>query len=238
MSTLPKYMTIYTDIKEKINTDFYKINEKIPTGDVLAIEYDCSKLTVKKAIDLLVKEGMVIRRRGSGSFIKGKSTNGGAIALGPTSGLISTVGKEHITSKTYQFSIEKPSDEIAEKLEIKDNGYIYKIIRVRYVNHAPYSVEHTYMPLSVITGLEPKHLEDSIYNYIREELGFKMKRAHVWVRGDKVTVEDCKLLDIDKDAFIMEVEKIAHLEDGRIFEYSLTRHDYQNFVFETVFVQN
>lgn len=230
-------MEIYTDIRDKINKNKYKINEKLPDGESLAYQYTCSKLTVKKALDILVQEGMIVRRRGAGTFVKGVSTNGGAIALGPTAGLVKTAGKQNITSKIILFSIEKPSSEIADKLGI-DDEYIYKIIRVRHLSNKPYSIEHTYMPLSIIKGLEPKHLEDSIYNYIRDDLKLKMHSAHVWIRGDKASKEDCSLLEITEDSFMMEIEKVATLENGSVFEYSITRHLYENFVFETVFVQN
>jgi GntR family transcriptional regulator len=237
MSNLPKYMEIYTDIRDKINKNKYELNEKLPDGDTLADFYHCSKITVKKALDILVKEGMIVRRRGSGSFVKGVSTNGGAIALGPNAGLFNTVGKQNITSKIILFSIEKPCLEVADKLGIEDE-YIYKIIRARLINQKPYSLEHTYMPLSIINGLEPKHLEDSIYNYIRDELKLKMHSAHVWIRGDKANNEDTSLLGVPDNSFMMEIEKLVQLDDGRVFEYSLTRHLHENFVFETVFVQN
>lgn len=238
MTTIPKYIKVYTDMKEKINTGFYQIDEKIPDGNTLALEYGCSKVTIAKALDTLINEGMIIRRRGSGSFVKNIATAGEIIALGPTTGLVNTVGKNFITSKIVHFSIEKPTDEISKILQIKDNGYIYKIIRLRNVNNKPYSLEHTYMPISIITGLEPKHLEDSIYNYIRDELGLKMKQAHVWLRGEKATFEDCQFLEITEQSFIMEIKKIAHLEDGRVFEYSITRHRYEYFVFKTILIQN
>lgn len=153
------------------------------------------------------------------------STNsmGGAIALGPLEGLSNIVGKENISSKIILFSIEKPSLEIAKRLEIEDE-YIYRIIRTRHINNKPYSLEHTYMPLSIITGLEPKHLEGSIYNYIREELKLKMHSTHVWIRGDKANNEDCSLLKIPDNSFMMEIEKLAQLEDGRVFEYSIILH--------------
>lgn len=48
LSQLPKYMEIYTDIRDKINNNEYEINEKLPDGDTLADYYKCSKLTVKK----------------------------------------------------------------------------------------------------------------------------------------------------------------------------------------------
>ncbi|EAE0559469.1 GntR family transcriptional regulator [Listeria monocytogenes] len=237
MSGMAKYMEIYIDIRDKINQNKYEINEKLPDGDSLARVYDCSKLTVKKALDMLVQEGMVIRRRGAGTFVKSHSTNGGEFALGPMSGLVNTFGKDNIKSKVILFSIEKPSKEVAEKLEMQDD-YIYRIIRMREVGHKAYSIEHTYMPLAIIPGLEPRHLEDSIYNYIRDDLKLKMQSAHVWVRGDKSNQEDSKLLDLEEPTFMMEIEKLAHLEGGRVFEYSITRHTYESFVFETVFVQN
>ncbi|NHX34119.1 GntR family transcriptional regulator, partial [Escherichia coli] len=51
MSGMAKYMEIYIDIRDKINQNKYEINEKLPDGDSLARVYDCSKLTVKKALD-------------------------------------------------------------------------------------------------------------------------------------------------------------------------------------------
>lgn len=52
----PKYKVVYEDIKNKINNYIYKTNEKIPDGDSLAECYNCSKLTIAKALDLLVQE--------------------------------------------------------------------------------------------------------------------------------------------------------------------------------------
>lgn len=237
MTEMAKYMQIYMDIREKINQNHYEINEKLPDGNSLAAHYQCSKLTVKKALDMLVQEGMIIRRRGSGTFVKSHAPNANEFILSPLAGLADTVGSDHIHSTVAVFSIEKPSAEIAQKLEIED-AYIYRIVRVREVDHRPYSIEHTFMPLSIIPGLEPKHLEGSVYNYIRETLHLRIKSNHVWIRGDRSNAEDSKLLNLKEPTFMMEIEKVGHLEDGRVFEYSITRHTYETFVFETVFVQN
>lgn len=238
MENTPIYIIIYEDIKSKINSGFYQLNDKLPTGDELAQHYGCSKLTVKKAIDKLVQEGMVIRRRGSGSFVKGKSTSGNKMAFGIALGSLDKVERSFISSQTITFSIEKPSQLVADKLAITADDYIYRIVRLRRVKGVPYSLEHTFMPLAIVTGLEERHLKDSIYTYIRENLKLKMQSAHVWVRGDRPTEEDQTLLGIAGDDFMMEIEKIATLADGRVFEYSLTRQPYEDFVFETVFVQN
>lgn len=237
MENESKHMKIYKDIKNKINKGAYKKNEKLPDGNSLAQNYFCSRMTVKKALDLLAQEGMITKRRGAGTFVKGKSLNGEEIVLGPTAGLVKTIGDENISSKIISFTIEKPDENIMKKLGIEDE-YIYIIIRARFINDKPYSIEHTYMPLSIIKALEPKHLESSIYNYIRDDLNLKMGSAHVWIKGSRANKDDCELLGVDDDEFMMEIEKISTLEDNRTFEYSITRHIHEDFVFETIFVQN
>ncbi|MDR2992647.1 MAG: GntR family transcriptional regulator, partial [Bacillus cereus] len=56
-STQVKYLGIYQKIKQQILDGEYKINEKIPSSPVLAEEFDVSALTIKKALDLLVRDG-------------------------------------------------------------------------------------------------------------------------------------------------------------------------------------
>ena len=70
MRTNTKYIDIYTQIKYDIESGKYPINEKLPQGRILADQFDVSELTITKAINLLVQEGYIVRRRGSGSFVK------------------------------------------------------------------------------------------------------------------------------------------------------------------------
>ncbi len=94
------------------------------------------------------------------------------------------------------------------------------------------------MPLSIIPGLEPKHLQKSVYSYITEDLGLEIKASHIWIKGVKATEFDAKILGIARDEFMIEVEKVVSLTSGTPFEYSITRHLYEDFIFEAVFVEN
>lgn len=232
-----KYMEIYTNIRERIKKGEYKIGAILPSGDELAITYHCSKLTIKKGLDLLVQEGILIRRRGSGTFVL-RIPNDSAFILGPNASLLNTIGEERIHSSIHNFTIELPTPLIAEKLKIEENQYIYNIIRERFIDTVPYSIEQTFMPLSVIPGLEEKHLEKSIYNYITKELNLKPQLVHVNIKGEKPTQQDIDFLAINSTDFVIILEKVASLQDGTVFEYSITRHRYENFNFEAVFVQN
>ena len=234
---LPKYKVIYEDMKDKLKNHVYKPNEKIPDGGSLAIDYTCSKLTVAKALDLLVQEGMLIRRQGSGTYVKENFPSRTTVELEQFSGYSKKFGKKHLKSTVIEFSIITPTTEVAKKLNITDE-FVYKILRLRSVDNIPQILEETYMPIYVIPGLKEKHLEESVYDYINNELGFKIQSSHISIRGDKANSNDKKYLNLTDNDFIMEIEKIAFLENGKIFEYSKTHHRYESFEFNTVLVNN
>lgn len=68
--TMAKYKDIANNIRNKIMSHEYSYGQKLPYEYVLCMSYHCNKETMKKALDILVKEGLIIRRRGAGTFVK------------------------------------------------------------------------------------------------------------------------------------------------------------------------
>lgn len=235
MKKAAKYMEIYTDIKQKIIDGSYQIGDKLPSGGELAEKYQTSKITVKKGLDLLVAEGVLRRHSGFGTEVINLPLDHSKI-FGPNESLYSTIGAEHVDSKIHTFSIELPSKKVAKMLKIDAKEYVYNIVRSRIVDNQPYSIEQTFMPLSIIPGLEPKHLEKSVYSYITDELNLDIKSSHVWLKGDLAKEEDAKILNIASGDFMIEVDKVVSLASGVPFEYSKSRHIYKDFIFEAIFV--
>lgn len=67
---MQKYVVISNDIRNKIVNGEFVANQQIPFEKDMCIHYNASKMTVKKAVDILVAEGLIIKRRGSGTFVK------------------------------------------------------------------------------------------------------------------------------------------------------------------------
>ncbi len=234
---MAKYLEIYSEIKARIIDDVYKVGEKLPSGEEIGEEFGVSRLTVKKGMDMLVSEGVLHSRSGYGTEVLRKPINNSRI-FGPNDGLLQVIGSEHVASDVHEFSIELPSKKVAEKLNITSKDYIYKIVRSRKVDDNPYSLEQTFMPLAVIPGLESKHLKSSVYQYIRQELKLQIKSSHLKLRGDIATQQDHEILGVDLGHFMIEIEKVVSLASGVPFEYSITRHLYEDFSFESVIVDN
>ena len=191
-------------------------------------------MTVKKALDLLVSEGLIVKRRGSGTFIKDITEKEihGIIDKKQFAGLTYNNIEHKVTSKVLEFAVINADEKISSMLKIEVGDFVYLINRVRYVDKEPLVMEKTYMPLSVIPGVKMKDVEGSIYNYIREELGFKIQSAHSTIRADKSS----EYLKLKSDEPIIEVERVAYLDNGKAFEYSFARHRYDKYEFKTITV--
>lgn len=234
MRTNTKYTDIYTKIKKDIESGYYRINDKLPQGRLLAEKYNVSELTITKAMNLLVREGYVVRRRGSGSFVK-DIQNQTVAKFTPLTGSAS-IHKGKVESTVIGFSTDVPDSKIAERLGIGQDSLVYKITRLRTIEGIPSIMEYTWMPVSVIPDLTISELKSSIYQYISEDLHLTVKSAHVNISGIRPSAlekEYLKLTDID---FLMRVEQVAYLDDGRIFEFSIANHIPSEFNFQTVLI--
>ena len=177
-------------------------------------------------MDLLVSEGLIIKRRGSGTFVKDMRDDE-AIEIAMKKqfmGFKATHGNKKVTSDVIKFKVIPASAEIAEKLKIERNDFVYYIERVRYLNDEPYVVEYTYMPILIIKGLKEDVLKDSIYEYIENTLNLSIQSEHRVIKADLPTDLEKKYLKMKKLVPILEVEQIAFLSNGQIFEYSKSRH--------------
>lgn len=237
---MPKYKKIYEAIKTNINNDFYKKTEnQIPDELTLCNEFNCSRMTIKKALDLLVQEGLIYRKRGHGSFVLEKTLTHRRINLSDEklNGLTkSTKGKA--TSIVLEFNLIFSDSTISSILNIEENTPIYEISRLRLLDNEPYVLEKTYMSSNLITGLNKDILKNSIYDYIENTLNLKISSAKKIIRADTSNDYDITHLKLKKYDPVLEIEQIAYLNNGIPFEYSICRHRYDVFEFTSFSVRN
>ena len=223
-----KYEAISREIRRSIEDGSLKPGDKWPTVVELCTLYSVSKITVKRAIELLVEQGFITSRRGSGIFVKeGAAITQQAFLSGRNDrakGFTFEHQGQHISSVVYDFSIIVPERTIATQLGIHADDFTYYIERVRQIDEKPIVIEYTYMPLDLIPGLKKKHLYGSIYQFIRDECGLKISSFHRTIRACGASEEEAKRLDTHVNEPLLELEQIGFLDSGRAFEYSVSRN--------------
>ena len=236
--TMNKYEYISTEIRNRIKQDVYPLDQPIPDEYSLAKEFDCSRVTMKRALDILVKEGLLYRKRGHGTFIIKPPFEDDKVNIisEENMGLSTLAHDQEVRSQVITFEIQFPSELVANQLRIDMDTPVYHIIRLRIVNNEPYVIEETYMPANLIPGINDAVLHSSIYKHIKETLELKVGGAHRKIRACKSNKLDQEYLGCKADDPILEVEQVAFLITGIPFEYSFSRHHYDKFVFTTVTV--
>nr|NKC41497.1 GntR family transcriptional regulator [Lactobacillus mulieris] len=212
-----------------ITSGKYNNSKTLPTQVELAKEFQVSRITIQRAINLLMLEGCIESNKRGGTHIKNSNSNilldsDVAEHTGLTNKL-SGLGK--VTSSIISFSTRQAEDFECKKLDLPVNSEIYDIIRLRYFNNMPILLEYTVMPVNLIPGITEDILNQSIYSYIRNTLHYEIGEAFRRIHADKADCYDQKYLNCKQNDPILEIDQIAFLDKENIpFEYSQTRHRY------------
>jgi GntR family transcriptional regulator len=231
-----KYEAISAEMRNRIKEKKYSIDQPIPDEISLAKEFGCSRMTMKRALDILVMEGLLYRKRGHGTFIVRSAIQNSRInvASNEAMGLTNLLKNKNITSKVINFEVQFPTEEVAAHLAIDTKSPVYYLIRVRLVDGEPYVMEKTYMPTKLIPGINDEILNGSIYEHITENLGLTIAGSHRKIRAAKPEALDQEYLECKEDDPILEIEHVGFLNNGVPFEYSFSRHRYDKFEVTTV----
>lgn len=223
----PKYEEIANILRERIDSGVYAEDTLLPNQTELVTEFDASRMTIKKAIDLLMMEGRVYARRGAGTKVLNRSFwNKDTSPVGEYDGLSKQMAAKHktLTSKVICFEVMFPSAEVQQRLMIQAQQPVYKLIRLRILEGIPYLIEHTYMPCDLVPGLTTEILLHSIYDYVKGELGLQFGGAYRSIQADRSDTYDQEYLSCALEDPVLEVEQVVYLKDGRPLEYSKSRN--------------
>ncbi|WP_438762763.1 GntR family transcriptional regulator [Enterococcus sp. AZ194] len=233
---MKKYVHIFNDIKNKMIDGTYVANQKLPSEKQLSERYQVSKMTIKQALDILVTDGLIIKKRGLGTFVKDLSQEElvRMSLMAQFRGKTAEYPREKVTSKVLQFLVSHPCEAIQQKLNISEEDFVYHLCRVRYINDEPFVIEETYMPISLIRDLKRRHVEQSIYEYIETELSFKIQSVHRKITVRRSNQKDARELAMLTGDPVGVVEQIGYLSNGAAFEYSISTHRYDRFQSEMI----
>lgn len=219
-----RYREIYSDIKRDILTNHYRAGTLLPTQEILTEKYAVSRLTLKKALNLLADEGLISSKQGSGTYVRPRMDNqtGELLPLDIPIGVTYSHRDQKISSQVLYFNARLPNAKEQQNLQIEASQPVYEIKRVRLVNDQKYSYEHTIMPVT-IAPLDETILQGSVYDYLGTYAKIQLTDARRVVYAEGADQETASALDLAMGAPTFAIEQIAYDQKGRAFEYSVSR---------------
>ncbi len=233
---MAKYKDIADTIREKILIGEYKYGQKLPYERILCVSYNCNKETMKRALSILVDEGLIVRRRGSGTFVKDYDAQEAHKDFETVhqNSFSKRHGIENVQTEVISFNVVHASKEVSDRLQVNEGDFVYHLIRIRSLHNVPKTVEITYMPLSIFPNLTASDVSGSLYSYIDEKMGLKVQSGHKLITSLLSTPLEQEYLNVAKGYPVIQIEQVAYLDSGVIFEYSISRQVCEGFELSTV----
>lgn len=169
---LPRYVQLQDIIIKKIEDKEYLPGEAIPSERKLAEIYNVNRMTAKRAIERLVEEGYLVRKAGSGTFVKKLDNKKIDLDYGSdeeNTGLTAMLGGigVAISNKVIGCGEINDSEYLSYKLGMKVGEPIWAVFRQRFGDDVPFSVEYSYVPKRFFPDIENFDFSKvSLYDYM------------------------------------------------------------------------
>ena len=240
-SVTPAFSPLYRQIKSLImqglQSGDWRPGESIPSEMDLAARYHVSQGTVRKAIDELAAENLLIRRQGKGTFVATHAEHHVQyrfLKLMPDSGDSQSEGpaqREIIDCKKLRASAE-----IARALALRTGDSVLQVRRVLSFAEKPTILEDLWLPANPFKGLTAERLSQyngPMYALFETEFGVRMVRAEEKIRAVMPDDSQCQLLKISATTPLLSVERIAYTYNDAPMElrrglYLTDTHHYHN----------
>jgi len=228
---MSKYNKIYLDLLTKIENEQLAAGEYIPSEGHLMKEYQASRDTIRKALNLLANNGYIQKNKGKRSLIIDSNR-----FKFPVSGVRSfkelrpSLGN-NVETEVITFMMIDGDESSKKKLKLKENDKVYYIERVRKVDGERIILDIDIINARLIPNLTKEIAEDSIYEYIEKVLNLNISFAEKEITVVESHGLDHRCLDLKNYDMVACVKSYSYLDNAEIFQYTESRHRPDKFRF-------
>jgi GntR family transcriptional regulator len=238
-ASAPAFSPLYQQIKALITRSLqageWKPGESIPSETELALRFKVSQGTVRKAIDELSAENLLVRRQGKGTFVATHAeervqyrflrlTGDEGQAVGP-------MQRRFLDCRR----LRAPAD-VARLLDLKSGDAAVQIRRLLLANDRPVVLDDIWLPGTLFKGLTAERLSGyrgPMYGLFESEFGVRMIRADEKIRAVAADDTTAELLQVQPSAPLLSVERLSFTYGERPVElrrglYETSTHFYRN----------
>ncbi|MBS3977347.1 MAG: GntR family transcriptional regulator [Syntrophomonadaceae bacterium] len=219
----PLYMEIANEFKRRISEGLYLAGQQLPSEPELANELGVSRGTLREALSILEKEGILSRRHGVGSFLKKepKKVIAGMEKLDSLFSTIQNAGKkaEDKIVKIYQ---ERLDPIIAAALELDPSSHAYVVESLRLADGEPVVYCYDVIPLWLLTNeslLKGRSRCHSLTEFIRMFTPYKPKQFISRVNAVLPPKAVAKLLGVDALTPMIFIEGVLYDENDKAINF-------------------
>lgn len=231
-SIIPLYAQIVEQLRRDIENGAFSQTGRLPTEGDLSEQYSVSRITIRRAVDELVAQGLVEKKQGKGTFICTPKITRRLDSEPISFTEMCTANGLTARAKILEAGICVPeSPDIREMLNLGKGETAVRIRRLRYAGNQPLVLEDNFYPLeySYLLAINLEH--ESTYTFLREQKGIELRATTMRLRIVRADAKLAKLLQVSRNAPQLEMRGRVVRQDGQTVHSSYQVGYGENFEF-------
>lgn len=232
---VPKYHYLRETLREEIQN--WQANEQIPSESELCTAYQVSRTTVRKALDHLIFDGLLYRVQGKGTFVSPSKVMGRFVST--TSGFWDDARSQGLNMKTHilEQTVIPADSSLAHALHLERGSLVFKLVRLRFIDHLPLMVTPAYVPYHLCQGIVTENFENqSFYRVLQEKYGIVIDHGTQLIEARPCGPDDADLLEIEPGTPLLVTIGTMCNQDDVPVEYSVAKSRWDRLRCEVKFI--
>lgn len=211
-----------------------EFSDKLPSERQLCENFNVSRTTVRQALNELKLNGYINKIQGKGNFVS-IPNNDKQNLLEYYSFTKQTLARNMTpTVKILEFHKERANEILKEKMKLKDEEKVIKIIRLRLADNKPMIYETTFVPFSIFSKLKKKQLENMpLYDIFEKDYNMKVCKVVEQFSAVNIFQKEAEYLGIPDNSACLKIRRYSYNATNKMIEltYSYARPD--QFIYKT-----
>ncbi|WP_286783005.1 GntR family transcriptional regulator [Streptococcus sp. UBA4344] len=214
---VPAYIRIHDAIKKEIDGGVWEIGQRLPSERDLADDYEVSRMTLRQAITLLVEEGILERRVGSGTYVASHRVQEKMRGTTSFTEIVRSQGKTP-SSQLISYQRKPANDTEIQQLQLKASDYVVRMERVRYADNVPLVFEVASIPEKLIREFKREDITEHFFQTLTDN-GYEIGKSQQTIYAKNASERVANYLKVPKNHAVLALTQVSYFSDGRPFEY-------------------
>jgi GntR family transcriptional regulator len=228
----PLYRQVKDALVQRIAGGVWQAGQALPNEFEIAAELGVSQGTVRKALDEMTAENLLVRRQGRGTFV---ARHDDERVLRRFFRIVADSGERRLPkSRVLDVRLVRAAPEACQRLALDPGDKVVQIERLRFIDGIPCIAEGMVLPYKRFAGLEKRELPGNLYAFYASEFGVTVARAAERLKAVAATERVARHLAVPGGTPLLSVDRLARAVDGAAVEWrvSLCRTDAHHYLSE------
>jgi len=215
---MPLYHQSYLVLRQRLLEGFYPLNKPLPSEEEMRHEFDVSRVTIRRALAELEAEGLIQRRRGSGTYAIEQAA--GPESRANISGLYENLITLGLKTEARLLSFDKiPTPRSVQRVDSGFGDEVLHIRRVRLLNKEPYSLLESYIPGHLASHFKKSSLGNQPLLVTLDLAGIEATTAEQALTAAAADTEAAEVLQVPVGAPLIQMNRLSRDAHQAPIEY-------------------